>query len=143
MTSTPLSRSHGVHSSWLCSWLLFSSRAVASPIRRELLRRPLGERSEIPNLNWPQEGRNRFVQPRRWANCDRYCPKGPEPFELKTDYLYPKLQEGIDHYVTSCWGGGTELQLKSERQLRVSGRALSGRARRATSVCPSRPERAS
>ena len=79
----------------------------------------IGNRTEISNLNRPLEGHNRFVQPSRWANCDRFCPRGPEPFELKTAYLYPKLQEGIDHYVTSCWGGGTDLQLRSERQLRV------------------------
>ncbi len=79
-----------------------------------------GERSEIPNLNWPQEGHNRSVQPSRWANCDRFCPKGPEPFELSTAYLYPKLQEGIDHYVTTCWSGGTDLELESERRLRIS-----------------------
>ena len=101
--------------------VVFFAGSSQSDLEKSYSGGPIGERGEIPNLNWPQEGSNRYVQPRRWANCDRYCPKGPEPFELKTDYLYPKLQEGIDHYVTSCWSGATDLQLESERQLRVSG----------------------
>jgi hypothetical protein len=80
----------------------------------------IGKRGAIANLNRPQGGSTEFFQPRRWANCARYCPTGPAPFELETAYIYPKLQRGVDHYVTSCWGGGTELQLKSERRLRVS-----------------------
>jgi len=55
-----------------------------------------------------------------WPDCGNSCFSGPEPFKLRTDYLYPNLQEGIEHYVTSCSGGETKLQLESERQLTVA-----------------------
>ena len=80
-----------------------------------------GDRSEIPNLNWPQEGPGEFVLPTTWPQCDEYCPQGPEPFEMSTAYLYPSLQRGVDHYVTSCEGGETELDLESKTRLSVEG----------------------
>lgn len=91
---------------------------------------PAGRSSEIPkNLHRPEGGQSTFVVPRRWANCDGNCSQGPEPLELETAYLYPKLQKGVTHYVTSCWGGGTELKLKSERQLRVRRAGFEWRGR--------------
>ena len=79
------------------------------------------ERSEIPNLNRPHEGRSNFIVPKGWPTCGRGCPSGPKPFALSTDYLYPRLQRGVEHYVASCRGGATELQLEGKRQLRVRG----------------------
>ncbi len=91
---------------------------------------PPVERSKIPNLNWPQEGGDEYVAPRRWANCDEECAAEPEPFDLSTAYIYPKLQSGVDHYVTSCFGGATELQLDSERRVTVRRAGFEWRGRR-------------
>ena len=91
-----------------------------------------GERGEISNLTWPQEGSRKFVLPEGWPDCGRRCAKGQEPFDLKTDYVYPRLQEGVDHYVTSCRGGAAALRLESKEQhtVRRAGLEWQGRAGR-------------
>lgn len=70
-----------------------------------------------------------FAKPRKWAICDRHCPERPEPFELTTDYLYPKLRKGVSHYVTNCLRGGTEMELNSERRIQINGPGFEWRGR--------------
>ena len=97
------------------------------------------ERGEIPNLTSPQEGRSSFVLPERWPNCGRDCVRGRSPFALTTEYLYPKLQRGVDHYVTSCRGGSTRLNLGSETQLRIRRPGFAWRGRVDRVRVPLRP----
>ena len=80
-----------------------------------------GLESEDRNLIRPEDGRTEFVHPERWPLCVDACREGTAPFELRTAYLYPALQRGISHYVTSCWNGETELRLESEREVTIRG----------------------
>lgn len=80
---------------------------------------PIADRSAIPNLTRPEDGRTEFVRPARWPLCAEGCHERPAPFELSTAYLYPALQRGIDHYVTSCWRDQVQIQLKSEREVTI------------------------
>ena len=100
-----------------------------------------GDRNEIPNLNRPQGGADKFVLPEGWPDCNLYCPTGPEPFELEADYLYPKLQEGVGHYVTACAGGETQLQLDSKRRVTIQGEEFEWQGRTGSIDVPLRPGR--
>ncbi len=98
----------------------------------------LDGRGEASGLIRPQGGPGKFVLPDGWPRCGA-CATGPEPFDLRTAYLYPRLQEGIGHYVTSCSGGRTELRLESESRLSVRRPGFKWRGRAGRVSLPLRP----
>ena len=142
MDLTERGQNHGVRLALVVLlFVIFAGTGQTQPDSERFAGELYSERNEIPNLNRPHGGGDKFVLPDGWPDCDQYCPSGPKPFELSTAYLYPQLQRGVSHYVTSCLGGDTELELKSKTRLTVNGAGFDWQGREGRISVPLRPGR--